>query len=55
MTIKQYDKVLLKSGEFAYIVEILEKDKAYVADIEKEDGETSTEFIYQIDIKSTTN
>lgn len=50
-TIKQYDKVLLKSGEYAYIVEILEKDKAYVADIDKEQGEVSTDFVYQKDIK----
>ena len=42
--IKLYDKVKLKSGEVATIVEILDNSKAFVADIEKADG-TDTEFI----------
>ena len=42
MKIKQYDKVLLKDGNEASIVEILEKDKFFIADIDKE-GDTYTE------------
>lgn len=48
--IKQYDKVLLKSGHIAYIVEILEEDKVFIADIDKDD-DTYTETIYMDDIK----
>lgn len=35
MNIKEYDKVLLKTGEIAYIVEIWEQGIAYEADIDK--------------------
>lgn len=43
MKIKQYDRVKLKSGETATIVEILEADKAYIADIESQgDFDTKT-------------
>lgn len=52
INIKQYDKVLLQSGEYAYIVEILDQGKVYIADIDKDDGETYTETVYQKDIKS---
>lgn len=48
--IKLYDKVKLKSGEVATIVEILDNSKAFVADIEKKDG-TDTEFIYAEEIE----
>lgn len=47
--IKQSDKVLLKSGNKAYIVEILEKDTAFIADINR-GGDTYTEFITAGDI-----
>lgn len=42
MKIKQYDRVLLKDGTRASIVEIFEKDKFFLADIDK-DGDTYTE------------
>lgn len=48
--IKLYDKVKLKSGEVATIVEILDKSEAFVADIEKKDG-TDTDFIYSEQIE----
>lgn len=48
--IKLYDKVRLKSGETAYIVEIYEQGAAYEADIER-DGETVTETIKEDEIK----
>ena len=37
MKIKQYDKVILNTGETAYIVEILEEDKLFIADIDRND------------------
>ena len=50
--IKQYQKVRLKTGEEAVIVEILEQDKAFIADVEKGDGEYKTDEIRSEDIKS---
>ena len=49
--IKLYDKVLLKSGETAFIVEIYEQGVAYEADIER-DGITITDTIKQEDIQT---
>ena len=37
MKIKQYDRVLLKDGNEAMIVEVFVPDKAFLADIEKDD------------------
>lgn len=42
MKIKQYDRVLLKDGTRASIVEIFEENKFFLADIDK-DGDTYTE------------
>ncbi|MBQ5850487.1 MAG: hypothetical protein IIW54_06705 [Lachnospiraceae bacterium] len=43
MKIEMYDKVKLKTGEIAFIVEIYEQGIAYEADIEKKEGiETDT-------------
>ena len=42
MKIKQYDRVLLKDGSKATIVEIFESDRFFLADIDK-DGDTYTE------------
>ena len=42
--IKQYDKVLLKTGYTAYIVEILDPDKEFIVDIDIDD-DTETEEI----------
>lgn len=47
--INLYDKVLLKSGETAFIVEIYDQGVAYEADIER-DGDTVTDTIRQSDI-----
>ena len=44
MKIKQYDHVVLKTGKKALIVEILEEDKTYIADIETQ-GDYDTETI----------
>ncbi len=49
--IKQYDKVQLKNGHKAYIVEVLEENVAYMADVER-DGDTYTDFIKFKDIES---
>lgn len=35
MKVNQYDKVKLKTGETATIVEVLESEKAFIADIER--------------------
>lgn len=51
MKIKMFDKVRLKSGETAYIVEIYEQGVAYEADIDKADGSTVTDTIRQSDIE----
>ena len=48
--IKQYDKVKLKNGKFAIIVEVLEHQKAYIADIEISEGDYVTETILCSDI-----
>ena len=46
-----FDKVLLKTGETAYIVEIYEQGVAYEADIDRADGTTETDTIKHADIK----
>lgn len=54
MVPKLYDKVILKTGETAHIVEIYESGVAYEADIDKDVGEyieTVTETIKQDDIE----
>ncbi len=45
-----YDKVLLKSGYTASIAEILEEEKAYIADIDYPD-DIETEIIERKDIE----
>ena len=50
--INQYDKVKMKDGKFAIIVEVLEPQKAYIADIELSVGDYTTETIFQSDIAS---
>lgn len=44
MKIKQYDRVLLKNGCEASIVEIFEEDKVFLADIDR-NGDTDTEHL----------
>lgn len=50
MKIEMFDKVKLKTGEIAYIVEIYEQGTAYEADIEKGDG-IETDTIKHADIE----
>jgi hypothetical protein len=50
--IKQYDKVKLKSGKYAIIVEVLSPQKAYIADVEIDEGEYETDTIFYGDIAS---
>ena len=45
MEIKLYDRVRLKSGETASIVEIYEAGVAYEADIDRSDGRIETDTI----------
>jgi hypothetical protein len=49
MKIKQYDRVLLKDGNKASIVEIFDSGKAFLADVDK-NGDTYTEEIKQSEI-----
>ncbi len=50
MKIEMYDKIYLKNGKTAHIIEIYEQGIAYEADIAEDDGEYSTETIKQSDI-----
>ena len=50
MQIRQYDRVLLKNGNQANIVEIFEEDKFFLADIDR-DGDTYTEELSIEEIK----
>lgn len=45
MKIKLFDKVLLKDGRFAYIVEIYGDSGDYEADIDMPDGAVETDTI----------
>lgn len=44
MKVKQYDRVLLKNGCEASIVEILVENKVFIADIDR-NGDTDTEEV----------
>lgn len=41
-----YDKVLLKSGETAYIVEVYGNGEAYEMDIDKDEGRIVTDTVW---------
>ena len=44
MKIEQYDRVLLKNGDYASIVEIFDDGKAFLADVDKKTG-TETDWL----------
>lgn len=50
--IKQYQRVKLKTGKDAVIVEILGNGEVYIADIEISEGDYETSTVYPKDIKS---
>ncbi|MCL2108062.1 MAG: hypothetical protein FWH20_01775 [Oscillospiraceae bacterium] len=50
--IRQYDHVVLKTGEHAAIVEIWEQGVAYEADVETSPHDYETRTINHTDIKS---
>lgn len=50
MRIELYDRVMLKTGETAFIVHIYEQGVAYEADVELPDGETETRTTKEDDI-----
>lgn len=54
MKIQQYDKVILKDGDYAYIVEIFEDGKAFLADIDRKGG-TETDWLKPEDIEKVVN
>ena len=47
MEINLYDKVLLKDGNIAYIVEVFEGGKAFIADIDKDDDISNEEIVLE--------
>lgn len=49
--IKMYDKVLLKDGKAAFIVEIYGESGDYEADIDMPDGTVKTDTIHISDIE----
>jgi hypothetical protein len=51
MEIQLNDKVLLKNGETAHIVEIYKQGVAYEGEINKQDGDLNTDLIKQEDIE----
>lgn len=51
MEIQIFDKVLLKTGETAYIVETYEQGQAYEADIDRANGCIETDTIKYSDIE----
>ena len=54
MKIKQYDRVLLKDGDYASIVEIFDDGKAFIADIDRKTG-TETEWLKPEEIDKVIN
>ena len=50
--IKEFQKIRLTTGEEAIVVEILEKDKAFLVDIKKAEDEYETDEITIADISS---
>ena len=50
MKLKEFDKVLLKDGDTAYIVEIFNDGEAYLADVDRASG-TETELVYPENIE----
>ena len=46
MRLEMFDKVLLKTGETAFIVEIFDDGAAYEMDINKKDGKTVTDTVW---------
>ena len=50
MILEQYDRALLKDGDFATVVEIFDGGKAIIADIDRKDG-TETDWIELTDIE----
>ena len=50
MKIELFDRIQLKNGKQAHIVEVYEQGVAYEADIAEDDGEFTTETIKHVDI-----
>ncbi|MBN7774271.1 hypothetical protein [Clostridium aminobutyricum] len=51
MEVELYDKVLLKNGDTAYIVEIYKPGSTYEADIDTKNGLTITDTVMQEEIE----
>ena len=46
MELEMFDKVLLKTGETAFVVEIFDDGAAYEMDIDKKDGKIVTDTVW---------
>lgn len=46
MELEMFDKVLLKTGETAFIVEVFDNGAAYEMDITKKDGKIATDTVW---------
>lgn len=51
MKLEMFDKVKLKTGETAFIVEIFDDGVAYEMDINKKDGKIVTDTVWQNQIE----
>ena len=51
MVVKEFDRVILKTGEMAYIADVIVPSKAYVVDIDQSDGTIETMVAEQEDIE----
>ena len=51
MEVKEFDRVLLKTEEYACIADVLKVGEAYVVDIDKSDGSIETEIVEHQDIE----
>ena len=51
MVVKEFDRVILKTGETAYIADVIIPAKAYVVDVDKFDGTIEMMVAKQEDIE----
>lgn len=51
MVVKEFDRVILKTGETAYIADVIVPAKAYIVDIDKSDGTIETIVAEQEDVE----
>ena len=50
MNVEQYDRIQLISGETGYVVEVLEKNKAFIVDVER-NNDYDNEIVFYDHVK----